>query len=107
MSDPRDSGEGSVVRPGAISALLETLYRAPSARGAGAAEPFHPGQVVGRFELVRELGRGGFGVVYEARDRELRRAVAFKAVRVGGALDARQQRLLYEAEAAARLAHPN
>jgi tripartite ATP-independent transporter DctP family solute receptor len=96
---------GPVVRPGAISALLAKLFRGP-AEGASVAA-FRAGQVVGRFELLREIGRGGFGVVYEARDRELGRTVAFKSVRVGGALDARQQRLLYEAEAAARLAHPN
>jgi tripartite ATP-independent transporter DctP family solute receptor len=102
-----DASAGPVVRPGAISALLEKLFRAPDERDARSVAAFHPGQVVGRFELVREIGRGGFGVVYEARDRELRRTVAFKSVRVGGALDARQQRLLYEAEAAARLAHPN
>jgi tripartite ATP-independent transporter DctP family solute receptor len=100
-------GGRAVVRPGAISALLQDLFRDDDARDAGAVAAFHAGQVVGRFELVREIGRGGFGVVYEARDRELRRPVAVKAVRVGGALDARQQRLLYEAEAAARLAHPN
>ncbi len=61
--------------------------------------------VIGRFELMRELGRGGFGVVYEARDRELGRTVAFKAVRAGSG--PREDRLLREAEAAARLSHPN
>jgi serine/threonine-protein kinase len=65
------------------------------------------GAVVDRFELVREIGRGGFGVVWEARDREQGRAVAFKAVLGGDASDPRQERLLQEAEAAARLSHPN
>jgi tripartite ATP-independent transporter DctP family solute receptor len=90
-----------------MSALLEKLYREPDEHHLGSLAGFHPGQVVGRFELLREIGRGGFGIVYEARDLELHRSVAFKSVRIGGALDARQQRLLYEAEAAARLAHPN
>jgi serine/threonine protein kinase/Tfp pilus assembly protein PilF len=62
---------------------------------------------VGRFEIVRELGRGGFGVVYEARDRELGRSVAFKAVAAGPNAALREERLLREAEAAARLSHPN
>jgi serine/threonine protein kinase/tetratricopeptide (TPR) repeat protein len=62
---------------------------------------------VGRFTLVRELGQGGFGVVWEARDRELGRSVAFKAVRAGGKAGLREERLLREAEAAARLSHPN
>ena len=106
MGEERASA-GTAVRPGAMSALLEKLYQRPDDREPRSVAAFHPGQVVGRFELVREIGRGGFGVVYEARDRELPRSVAFKSVRVGGALDARQQRLLYEAEAAARLAHPN
>jgi len=62
---------------------------------------------MGRYELVREIGRGGFGVVWEARDRELGREVALKAVGPGGRLDLREERLLREAEAAARLSHPN
>ena len=69
----------------------------------------HPGAVVGRFELIREIGRGGFGVVWEARDRELGRAVAVKAMLGGndGGADPGQERLLREAEVAARLSHPN
>jgi len=68
-----------------------------------------PGATIGRFELVRELGRGGFGIVYEARDRQLGRTVAFKAVRPGrnSMVLYRQQRLQKEAEAVASLAHPN
>jgi serine/threonine-protein kinase len=62
---------------------------------------------VGRFEIVRELGRGGFGVVYEALDRELGRSVAFKLLRASVQPSAREDRLLREAETAARLSHPN
>jgi tetratricopeptide (TPR) repeat protein len=84
------------------------LARAPDA-GLGAAWDawLRPGAVVGRFELVREVGRGGFGVVYEAKDRDLGRSVAFKAVHAGGRTALREERLLREAEAAARLSHPN
>jgi CRP-like cAMP-binding protein len=66
-----------------------------------------PGAVIGRFELVREIGRGGFGVVWEAHDLELHREVAFKALRRRDCSDVRIERLLHEAEAAARLSHPN
>src|SRR5512146_3336806 len=66
-------------KPGSMSALLEELAEAPEVRpGAG----IRPGQVIGgRFEILREVGRGGFGTVFEARDRELGRLVAVKVVR--------------------------
>ncbi len=91
--------------PGALSALLAELVRCPD--GAGWKQPLFPGEEIGRFEIVREIGRGGFGVVYQARDLELQREVAFKAVRPSGVDPLREARLLGEAEAAARLAHPN
>jgi tetratricopeptide (TPR) repeat protein len=93
------------VLPGALTALLGELARAPAA--SGWSVPAQPGERIGRFEIVRELGRGGFGVVYEARDVELGRSVAFKAIRTGASDAAREERALAEAEAAARLAHPN
>jgi hypothetical protein len=96
----------STVASGALSALLHDLVRGADP-GSSWDRALRPGAVIGRFELVRELGRGGFGIVYEARDRELGRAVALKAVRAGERLDLREERLLREAEAAARLSHPN
>jgi len=93
------------VKPGALSALLQAVAAAPEPRDAEPA-PLLPGTVVGRFEILRELGRGGFGVVYEARDRELGRQVALKFVRPGQAeLD--EGKVAREAEAIARLSHPN
>ena len=102
-------GQGSAMaRPGGVSALLAELAQAPEAALGGAWDRWlRPGAVIGRFELLREIGRGGFGVVWEARDRELGRAVAFKAVRAGDRPALREERLLREAEAAARLSHPN
>ena len=94
--------------PGRLSRLLEELVRAPDVgEGSSWEAVLKAGAVFGRFELVREVGRGGFGVVWEARDLELGRTVAFKAVRTGGRPDLRRERLLLEAEAAARCSHPN
>jgi tetratricopeptide (TPR) repeat protein len=97
---------GGRVRPGAVTALLEELGRAPPPAEAW-ERWLHAGARVGRFELVRELGRGGFGVVWEAKDTELGRSVAFKAVHAPGAGELHRERLLREAEASARLSHPN
>jgi eukaryotic-like serine/threonine-protein kinase len=93
------------VRPGALSALLEEIVRAPGPAAAWESG-LRPGDVVGRFEIVREIGRGGFGVVYEARDAQLGRGVAFKAIRAGDQEALREERLQREAESAARLSHP-
>jgi tetratricopeptide (TPR) repeat protein len=59
----------------------------------------------GRFLLLRELGRGGMGVVWEAWDPQLSRRVAVKMVRQLDDVDARG-RILKEARAAAAIQHP-
>lgn len=65
-------------------------------------------QRLGDYTIVRELGRGGFGVVYEALEQPLGRRVALKVYHVAFALDAQQrERFLREARIAARLDHPH
>jgi eukaryotic-like serine/threonine-protein kinase len=65
-------------------------------------------QQIGRFQLLRELGRGGHGVVFLAHDSTLRRNVALKLPRPEMLTTAElRQRFRREAEAAARLEHPN
>lgn len=62
---------------------------------------------IARYELRREIGRGGMGVVYEARDRTLDRLVAVKVLLPVYASDPHfELRFLAEARAAARLSHP-
>jgi TolB-like protein len=96
---------GGTAHPSALSRLLKDLAAVPVAQEAWTGH-LTAGLVIGRFELVRELGRGGFGVVWEAHDRELGRAVAFKAVRPGVAGEGAAL-LQREAEAVASLSHPN
>ena len=67
-----------------------------------------PADVLGDFQLGREIGRGGIGVVYEARQISLGRRVAVKVLPPASLLDPRQlRRFEIEAQAAAALQHPN
>lgn len=95
---------------------LEFVRDAAGALADGADSPAHsplfaeladglePGAVLGEFRIVREAGRGGMGVVYEAEQLGLNRRVALKVLPLAAALDPRQrQRFQVEAQAAALL----
>jgi hypothetical protein len=94
---------------------LTLTHPARAARGTDGIAP-NPtgadprlGRRWGPFELLRVLGRGGMGTVYEAHDRLLDRRVAIKLLspRLAGRDDKEVERLLREARAVARLDHPN
>ena len=60
------------------------------------------------YEFLGELGRGGMGVVYQARQKNLNRLVAIKTILTGEQAGTRERARFYaEAEAVARLQHPN
>lgn len=79
-----------------------------SRRGGDAgAEGRRTGAALGRYVLLDLLGTGGMGEVYAAYDRRLDRKVALKLLRPDRSGDREAARLLREAQALARLAHPN
>lgn len=61
---------------------------------------------IGPYEILGELGRGGMGVVYKARHKQLRREVALKMVLGGGIGDSLMSRFHLEAQSVAALKHP-
>jgi dienelactone hydrolase len=66
------------------------------------------GRTLGHYELLDEIGRGGMGVVYQARDTRLDRVVAVKLLPPDKMSDpGRQRRFVQEAKAASALNHPN
>src|SRR5512146_3570417 len=99
----------AAARFGRLSMLLQELARAPGEDPhRGWQKRLQPGEVVGRFEILREIGRGGFGVVYEALDQQLGRSVAFKTLRPARTShELSADWILKEAEAVARLDHPS
>jgi hypothetical protein len=86
----------------------------PLVKRAAGDEPFAatramapaPGAVIGDYRLVRKLGEGGMGVVFEAEQLSLRRPVALKLLLGGAASSARRRaRFRREAEAGSRIRH--
>jgi WD40 repeat protein len=96
----------------ALQMRAETLV--PTVRGGVAPRadpqpvPLPAPETFPGYELLRELGRGGMGIVYLARDRALHRLVALKVVREGSLAAIKDlARFRSEAEALARIRHPH
>jgi serine/threonine protein kinase len=104
---------------GALAECLDGLEALQAASSSGrpshaaenldtASVDLQPEAPLGDFRMVREIGRGGMGIVYEAVQMSLGRRVALKVLPFAAALDAKQlQRFKNEAQAAAHLHHTN
>jgi eukaryotic-like serine/threonine-protein kinase len=67
---------------------------------------------VGRYEIIREIGQGAMGIVYEARDPKIQRKLAIKTIRFSDEFEENRikeikRRFLQEAEIAGQLSHPS
>jgi serine/threonine protein kinase/Tfp pilus assembly protein PilF len=89
-----------------LEEVSENLKLAGDARGIGrfAAAPLPA--TIGPFRIVRELGRGGMGIVYLAEQDRPRRRVAIKVLRPGVATPTMFRRFEHEADLLGRLTHP-
>jgi len=86
---------------GTAPALPERPNLQPAAFGR--ARP----RQIGNYQIVRVLGSGGMGTVFEARQERPERTVALKILRAFVTSDSARRRLDYEAETLGRLRHPN
>jgi WD40 repeat protein len=109
---PTQPGDAAGSQPPTVEIPQETLGLAPPLPamrpGTEKASASSPSVRVPGFEVLQELGRGGMGVVYKARQLDLGRIVALKMILAGVQAGAEERRRFrVEGEAIGRLQHPN
>jgi tetratricopeptide (TPR) repeat protein/predicted Ser/Thr protein kinase len=110
MSEPKQAPEDTTTVVPRQKAVLEPTGEEPSGSAdAPPAPALSPGLILaGRYVLLHPLGQGGMGVVMAAYDSRLDRRVALKLLTPqGDKSEAAELRLLREAQAMARVSHPN
>jgi tetratricopeptide (TPR) repeat protein/predicted Ser/Thr protein kinase len=90
--------------PRGLRSSTDTAADGPAARSDAKLKR---GKSIGRYMVVQEIGHGAMGAVYSAYDPELDRRVAIKVVRAEAVELAGRTRFLREAQALAKLSHPN
>lgn len=116
LAPPAESSSG--IESAADREELSSIEDTPTlpASGVAAGNGVHtagegssgPGEVFGKYLLLDEIGRGGMGVVYRARQTDLDRTVALKMILVNHLASAEDIRRFYaEAKAAGSIRHPN
>ena len=106
VRDPELAEENHEQFPATIE--TEQIKDDPQQENAPAASPPHVLLQLGDFRIIREIGRGGMGIVYEAEQLSLGRHVALKVLPKSMLIDAQaKRRFEREARSAARLHHTN
>jgi WD40 repeat protein len=91
-----------------LRTCLAGLQLLDEGSGRRDGSPVAAGQEFGDYTILREVGRGGMGIVYEALHRTRQRRVALKVIPLAATFDPRQLvRFKNEAQAASRLHHPH
>src|SRR5688500_16690672 len=115
MRAPYERGTGTAGAPDPSGANQAGNAQRPATvprTGSGPMQPFDgslsPGTRLGKYQIVRQLGQGGMGAVFEAVHTGIGKSVAIKTMNPALTSDPRsEERFLREAEAASRLEHPH